>query len=289
MIRKESKLGDLWILLALVALLGTAVWMAYWSRGARGSSPTPPPGLTKPIRLEVTQSGAPNELILALQVHHYRAQPLGEAEYVDYYFDDQDWSLARSGYSYRFRVRPAAEDAGRFALRLEREDRHSQDPGNKLDLRDDLPLALGDQIEQGAWSIAVAGREQIEARDRLAGILEELEIDSEEIAPRLRAELYRSRFDITDKGQSWFELDVEQWEFKLLDPAGPASSSRFLNFVIDTRLSRNDPELRRRVRTMQMMSEMLHASRPTELAPHEQALQELTSNGKSRTEAKIKP
>jgi hypothetical protein len=270
--RNRSPGSDWLVLVALVLLLAVALWASARSAGTMVPVPTERGGLTRPIRLEWVRPGAAQELLLGLRVHHYRVQPLGEADYVDYFYDTPDWALYRHGYSYRLRVRTGEGAETPYAVRLEQEPRFVPAGETKLDLRSDLPEPLGEAIAGGAWEGAVLRGGGLEAPQRLRDLLSDLGLDAGSLEPRLRAELHRERFDVTDKGQSWFELDSEQWTFGLTGPAFVGVAVELQNFVLDTRLPRSHPELLRRVQTMVMLSEMFHATRPTELAPHEQAI-----------------
>ncbi len=46
--------------------------------------------------------------------------------------------------------------------------------------------------------------------------------------------------------------------------------------MIDTTLSRDDPELIRRVRTMRQLARMVYGIRPSSRSPHDRALEALT-------------
>ena len=94
-----------------------------------------------------------------------------------------------------------------------------------------------------------------------------------DLKPRLWGELRRERFDVTDKGRSWFELDHEILSFR---PAVESKqNAQFEDIVIDTRLKKRDPELIRRVETIRRLSEISHGIRPAEHVPHERAVQQL--------------
>ena len=270
-----SRRTDLALVTTLAVLLGTTLVLSLLLSGPDRQAESDGSVLTKPIRLEETHPEAIEELFLGLRVHHYRPQPIGDAEFIDYFFDTENWDLYRSGYSYRFRIRLGNDSDGRHAVRLEREPRFSGIDEDKIDIRSDLPFPSGSQIEEGNWQLAVDAPEQVEARIYLQSILSALDLEPEQLRPRLRGELKRSRFDISDKGQSWFELDVEDWSFSLEPEMAGQGDLKIRNFVFDTRLRRDHPELIRRVQTLQMLSGMFHGSQPSRLAPHEQALQDL--------------
>ncbi len=228
--------------------------------------------LSKPLRLQVRQPDDFAEFLLALRTFHYRAQPRGIAVYADVFYDTEDWRLYRNGYSYRFRQR---RDGGSvdYAVRLEREPRFVTDGSQKTDLRDVLPVALGDAIVRGAWEMALSQDAGLAATVRLGTVLQELGIAPEDLRPRLSADLRRERFDITDKGRSWFELDHEIWSFRPTED--PGRRVEFEDIVIDTRLERRDPELIRRVKTIQRLSGITRGVRPADGVPHERAVQRL--------------
>ncbi len=228
--------------------------------------------LLKPLRLQARQSNDFAEFLLALRTFHYRAQPRGVAVYSDVFYDTADWRLYRNGYSYRFRQR---RDGGSvdYAVRLEREPRFVTDGSQKTDLRDVLPVALGDAIVRGAWAMALSQDAGLAATVRLGAVMQELGIAPEDLRPRLSADLRRERFDITDKGRSWFELDHEIWSFRPTED--PGRRVEFEDIVIDTRLERRDPELIRRVKTIQRLSGITRGVRPADGVPHERAVQRL--------------
>lgn len=231
----------------------------------------PQRGLTKPLRLEAIQSNALEEFAMGLRAFHYRTKPRGVAVYSDVFYDTHDWRLYRSGYSYRYRE--AKEDAGEvsYSVRLEQESRFVPIGSKKTDLRESLPASVGAAIAQGAWEVAVSDDNGVDATVRLLAVLQELGIAPEEIQPRLIAELRRERFNITDKGQSWFELDHEIWTFHPFEDAD--RRMQFEDIVIDTRLKKSDPELFRRVVTMNELSKMIYGVRAANRAPHERAIE----------------
>jgi hypothetical protein len=159
-----------------------------------------------------------------------------------------------------------------FSLRLEREPRFVVTGTKKLDLRDKVPAAMGDRIAQGAWEIPVGQIGELEATRRLSVVLDELDIDPRNLRPRLMAELRRERFDITDKGRNWFELDREIWSFRPI--VEQRREVRFEDVVIDTRLKMRDPELIRRVATIERLAHMIHGVRATDRAPQERAIEQ---------------
>ena len=158
-----------------------------------------------------------------------------------------------------------------YRIRLEREPRFVSIGSKKIDLRESLPASLGASIAQGAWEMAVSGDNGMNATVRLLAVLQELGIAAQEIQPRLIAELRRERFDITDKGQSWFEVDHEFWTFHPFEDAD--RRMQFEDLVIDTRLKKNDPELVRRVVTMNELSKMIYGVRAAKRSPHERAIE----------------
>ena len=50
--------------------------------------------LTKPLRLEVVDKDAFSEFLVGLRTFHYRAKLRSEADYVDVYYDTEDWRLS---------------------------------------------------------------------------------------------------------------------------------------------------------------------------------------------------
>ncbi len=229
--------------------------------------------LLKPLRLQARQSNDFAEFLLALRTFHYRAQPRGVAVYSDVFYDTADWRLYRNGYSYRFRQRRG--DGGRvdYAVRLEREPRFAADGSKKTDLRDALPVALGDAIAQGAWEMALSQDIGLAAAARLGTVIRDLDIAPGDLRPMLAADLRRERFDITDKGRSWFKLDREIWSFRPV--ADPDRRVEFEDIVIDTRLKKHDPELIRRVMTMRRLARLAGGVPAAGGVPHERAVERL--------------
>lgn len=257
------------IALAILAISFTDVGKTLWFPQARDSELRTT--LTNPLRLEVIQSGDFEEFLLSLRTFHYRAQPRGVAVYSDVFYDTSDWRLYRNGYSYRFRERRGDDGGVNFLLRLEREPRFVVAGTKKLDLRDKVPADLGDRIAQGAWEMLVGEIDEFEATRRLSVVLEELDIDHRDLRPMLRATLRRERFDITDKGRNWFELDREIWSFRAI--AEPRREAEYEDIVIDTRLKRSDPELIRRVVTIKRLAHMVQGVRAANRVPHERAIE----------------
>jgi hypothetical protein len=190
------------------------------------------------------------------------------------FFDTPGWALHRQGYSYRFRTRLRGGGGPKYSVRLERERRFGAAGEPKLDLSADLSEEVGAAIEAGAPERAVLEPGASPA-ERLREVLRELALEPAALGPRLVAELERERIDVSDKGQDWFELDHEQWSFRLLDRGIDAPAVSFEDVVIDTRLGRQDPELLRRVRTMRELVEMVPGLRPQGRAPHERAIESL--------------
>jgi hypothetical protein len=272
--RRDRRKGTVVALVVLAAVAATAVLLSSYrsARRLRTEDATEPRLLTRPLRLAIGSTEASEEFLLGLRVYHYRAQPLGEARFADLFYDTNEWDLLRRGYSYRFRSRTEGTGASNYSLRLEQEPRFVPKGEKKLDLTSDLTDELGESIANGNWSLALRGGEGLEAPEKLQKVLHNLGIDAKRVEPRLRGELRRARFDITDKGQSWFELDRELWSFRLLD-SGHGSGISLEDLVVDTRLKKKDPELFRRVHTMTEFAKMLPGVRPAARAPHERAIE----------------
>ena len=275
-IGKRASLGNLVLAVIALSILGisfTDVGQRLWFPQARDSELRT--ALTKPLRLEVTQSGDLKEILLSLRTFHYRAQPRGVAVYSDVFYDTPDWELYRNGYSYRFRERRGDNGDVTFLLRLEREPRFVAEGTKKIDLRDKVPADMGGRIAQGAWEMLVGEIDKLKVTRRLSVVLEELDIDPQDLRPRLMAKLRRERFDITDKGRNWFELDHEIWSFRPI--AEQSREAQFEDVVIDTRLNKRDPELIRRVITIKRLVHMIHGARTTDRVPHERAIEQFRS------------
>jgi hypothetical protein len=242
-----------------------------WLSAGEGGAGRP---LTQPLRLAVASPDSVGQLLLGLRIHHYRPQPRGQSRFREVFYDTRGWDLYRHGYSYRFRTRLEGSGGSKYSLRLEQEPRFVPPGSTKLDLAADLPDEAGAAIEAGAWERAVLAV-GVEPAERLRAVLRELGVGSAEAVARLVAEQRRERFDVSDKGQDWFELDHEAWAFRPFDATGDAPAVAFEDVVIDTRLDGQDRELHRRVRTMRQLVRMIHGFRPLELAPHERAIEAL--------------
>jgi len=272
----KSVLKSFLLLLGLAVVVGGVILVE--SRGWLSSGDADPDELrplTRPLRLRVGDApDAVAQLLQGLRVNHYRAGLLGEASFRDVFYDTLDGRLADRGYSYRFRERLAGTDGPAWTVRFERERRFLAESDKNVDVRGEIPDETGRAIADGAWAVAVSGCPGLEARERLRELLAELGIDPSLVVPRLVGELRRTRYELTDKGRAWFELDHERWTFRLFD--GERTES-FEDVVLDTELKRSDPELLRRVRTMRMLVQDMMPFFPTDLAAHERGWAVLTS------------
>lgn len=267
---------ELLLILGAAALVAVVLLAGPWLSGDRDARRGH--RLTQPLRLEAESETAYRNFVLGLRTHHYRVQPRGEADHLDVFYDTADWELLRGGYSYRFRNRLKRSGKKKYAVRLEREPRFTPEGEQKLDLVSNLPQAVGEAIASGEWDRAVVADAGLAAPERLRGLLVELGIAPERLEPRLVGELHRERFDVTDKGRRWFELDHEVWRFRPFSESGTAASVRIEDIVVDTRLKEGDPELVRRVRTMDEYAEVAPGVRASERAPHERAVDALGWN-----------
>jgi hypothetical protein len=221
--------------------------------------------------VSVGEAGLVEEILQGIRIHHYRAKPVDEAVFRDTWLDTADGLLAAHGVFYRFRERVRGEAGSPWSVRLEREEGRD---AKGLDLRSALPGEVGREIAGGAWERAILGGEGLEAPERLREILAELDVDAATLAPRLRGELARTRYELTDKGRSWFELDREDWSFRR-EPDG--DELKIVDLVLDTRLRADDPELLRRVRTMDMLLTRMFPVTVEERKPHARAAEALAS------------
>jgi len=257
-----------------VVIVGAAlVWDALLHRDL---NPGVDRALTQPIRLRVENPGAYREFLLGLRVHHYRVQSRRIANFVDVYYDTPAGDLFNHGFSYRFRRRLGANDHTTYSVRLEQEPRFVSRNSKKIDVRSRVPTPLGDTIANGKWDRAISGAEGLAAPARLHTLLQTLEIDSKRLGPRLVGELYRERFDVTDKGRNWFQLDHEIWTFRPFDELAASPILQYEDIVLDTRLAKGNPELLRRVRTMYQFANMIDGVRLSKRVPHERATETLT-------------
>jgi hypothetical protein len=131
----------------------------------------------------------------------------------------------------------------------------------------------GDDIAAGRWEKGVTRVDALAAAKRLQVVLMELNIDSADIVPRVRARLQRERFAITDKGRHWFELDHKIWSFQQFPHLASSRVFAFEDIAMNTRLKKCDPELVCRVRTMREFSNIIGGVRRANRAPHERAIQ----------------
>ena len=263
--------GAVILLIGAVTLVETRGWLA------TPASHEDPRALVRPIRLQVEQAAGFQEFLIALRVYHYRAQPKNEASFVDIFFDTDQGDLFQQGYSYRFRQRISGRGS-RYAVRLEREPRFVPQGVGKLEVSTELPKDLGDAIRLGSWGQAFAANDGLEAPERFRVLLQDLGIDPREIRPQLRSTLRRRRFDVTDKGRNWFELDHESWVFSAFAATESRAEVALEDLVLDTRLNRGDPELMRRVQTMRRFATKVHGVRAVGLAPHERATKRIAGD-----------
>jgi len=266
------------VVVAGAALAGTIlIALAQGWRPASEQDSRVEHSLTRPLRLECTTPGAFREFLLGLRVHHYRPQPQGEATYHDIFLDTVDRALSRNGYSYRFRTKLQGGGGGRYSIRLNQESRRIPGESKRLDIVSDLSDGLGEAIAAGAWPQVVALDSDQTAAESVRAILHGLGIEARSLEPQLAAELRRERFEITDKGRSWFTLDHEIWIFRAFGASATAGSVRCEDIVVDTTLSRDDLELVRRVRTMEMLAKMVYGVRPSASSPYERAIEALAA------------
>jgi hypothetical protein len=230
--------------------------------------------LMQPLRVGVASTQAYDQLLAGLRAHHYRPKPQGEARFRDVLYDTPRWDLSRHGYSYRLRTRLEGSGDWKYSLRLEQEPRVVPANAARLEVAAEVPDALGAAIEAGAWERGVL-EPGVEPAERLRSLLHELGLEPAALAPRLVAELARERLDVSDKGQDWFELQREAWTFRPIDAARDSTVAAFEDVLIETRVGEQDPELYRRVRTLQQLVRMLDGITPLEKAPHERAIEAL--------------
>ncbi len=262
------------VLVAGIALL----WGLRTSGGLdMGRGPADLETLTRPLRLQASRAADFREFVLALRIHKYRAKLVKRTSFAAVYYDTPDFALGRRGYSYRFQRQLEGGHPVNYSLRFERErwaaDAHGSGLPDEIDVRTKLVPGLGKAILGGAWPKAIDPTNGLKAPRRLAAILKDLGIDRGALAPRLEASLERDRYDVTDKGRTWFELDRERWRFRRFGEAG--SEIALEDLVLDTRLKKSDPELLRRVRSMARLAQMVPPIVRVERAPHERAIERL--------------
>jgi len=263
------------ILLAL-GVLSVAAMALFWAGDVRQYRETGERrSLTQPLRMRIDAPGAFEDFILGLGVYHYRAKRRGSAAFRDVFYDTAAWDLYRRGFSYRFRTRIGAGTPA-YTIRFEQEPRFLRDDDTKLDIVSRLPVDVGRAIGDGQWARAVSGGVDNSASTRLQLVLQEIGVRPEDLRPRLLGELTRERFDITDKGRSWFELDYERWIFYPFGREPELPGLQFDDLVLDTRLNKTDPELLRRVNTMYQFVNFASGVRFSRRAPHERAIEEIS-------------
>ncbi len=152
------------------------------------------------------------------------------------------------------------------------------------DDKDSFPVQRLEVVQTGRrrrWTLeeelrivmeSVQGR-RLAATARLGTVIRDLDIAPGDLRPMLAADLRRERFDITDKGRSWFKLDREIWSFRSV--ADPGCRVEFEDIVIDTRLKKHDPELIRRVMTMRRLARLARGVPAAGGVPHERAVERL--------------
>ncbi len=208
--RRERGTRDLLVVLAGASLAGTIlIAVGPGRRPAAGDTPEEGRGLTRPLRLEVTSPGAFREFLLALRVHHYRPQPQGESVYRDVYLDTGDGTLARRHSTFRFREKLQGGGQGRYSVRLTQEPSPARAQPQDNDVASDLDDGTGEAIVAGDWPRAATGASDPSALERLRAVLDGLGVEAARLEPRLVGEVRRQRFDVTDKGQTWFTVDHE--------------------------------------------------------------------------------
>ncbi len=259
-----------------LVLAGIAALLAVGQRYESGSWWSVDEGarrpLTRPLRLEVGSPASYAQLLLGLRVHHYRPQPKGQARFRDVFFDTPGWDLEERGYSYRFRMQLDGPGGSRYSVRIEQEPRFVPAGTTVLELAADLPDELGAAIEAGAWERALL-EPGVAPAERLRSVLRDLELQPAELGARLVAELWRERLEISDKGRDWFQLDRESWSFRRFDQGADSPAFAFEDVVIDPQLGGQDPELFRRVQTMEEFVRGIPGLVPVERAPHERAIE----------------
>jgi hypothetical protein len=267
--RTHRRIGAAVILVA-VAVMAALSAMEARDRSSRGEVEAR--ALTRPIRIGL-QTASFDEFLTAMRVYHYAAQPQGSVRFEDVYFDSEDWALHEAGYTYRLRTRDRSGSGAReYTLRLERSREATPAGSKRVRVESELEVPLGGEMDENAWRAAL--RPGTDASDRLLTVLPGLGLEPRQLAPRVRAELVRDRFDVTDKGTTWFELDHERWRLRRADVDSGWVS--FSDVVLDTRLKRSHPEIKRRVSTMELFASLVDGAERTEKDPHERAIEALS-------------
>jgi hypothetical protein len=228
--------------------------------------------LDGPLRLNIGEPEVFRRFLLGMRVYHYRAQPRGQTTYRDVYFDTPGWGLHERGYSYCFRVQLTGSGKRKYSVRLSQASSAPPHTADELTLMSKLPASLGDAIAAGAWERAVLGGVGLAAPDRLREILRELRIGEGDVAPRLVGDLTRNRFDITDKGRTWFKLDHENWTFRLFAAKEVDGTIEFQDLVLEHSPDQRGADLLRRVRTMEEFARTMYPLRVSEHSPRFRAV-----------------
>ncbi len=234
--------------------------------------------LTGARRAELLTRDAYEQFLLGLRAHHYRTVPRSQATYRDVFFDTDADDLLRAGYSFRFRTRMEGPGGPTYGLHVERESRFVSADTPRLEVTSDLPDSVGEAIAAGDWRRALTTQPAPAACARLFGVLAELGLDRTRLKPRWSGELRRERLDVKDKGRTWFQLDHERWVFRAWDDSRSGRAAHVEDVALDVRLSARDPELVRRVRTLDGYLRMLPGVRPVRQAPHERAIATLSGS-----------
>lgn len=266
--------------LAMVTLV-VVLLAERWGADQRDSSPLRP---LKPLRLEVKSEAAHREFLAGLRAYHYRAEPQDEADYLNVYYDTEDWKLYGRGFSYRFRVDRGAPGSNRPSVRLEQEPRLAKPGEKEVDITSRLPTAVGDAVLGGEWTLALTTGEALTAAATFRELLSDFDIAIEDVQPRLVGELQLRRFAVRDKGRVWFEFDHETWSFRRFEESDE-NRVRFEDIVVDATMKRGDPELLRRKRTLDELAGMVPGVEATDGAPHERAISALTQLSKAAAAA----
>lgn len=161
------------------------------------------------LELEIEGEAAFRNLLLGLRSYHYRAQRQAVTTLREFYYDTDDWSLVRRGYSCRLVERLTDDGTAIYAIEVTRDA-----PGKRaFEVVSQLSVPVGQLMTAGSWDPILSAQRELPAVRRLREVLQEFEIEEENLGVRGVGEVTINHFDITDKGRRWFELDYEQWIF----------------------------------------------------------------------------
>lgn len=259
-------------LLACIALGGVVLGVPW---GSSREQPAGGPLGAPPTLLELSGPEEFERLLLGLRSYQYRARRRAGSSVREYYYDTEDWALARAGRAYAFDVRLGDDGVPTYSLRL------AGVPGEQSsEITALLPAQVGDAIAAGAWERALPGRLPAASGEPLAAGLATLGIAEERLAVRGVADATLEHFDVRDKGRTWFELDYEQWVFSGRGPgSGSATPFHWYGIALRPGGGPENEEFRERIRQMERVLPTFYRFRPQAEPRHVRAVAALRGRG----------